>query len=86
MRTLHLKLPFDKLEKRFVENMPPPSLNIFDKLELHAKELRTDNNHLKSLREQWKNILRTTKLDLTCLMREAEIGEAEKQHEELAKK
>jgi hypothetical protein len=89
MRTLALKLQLDKLEKRFVENMPPPSLNVFDKLELHAKELKADNNHLKCLREQWKNILRKAKLDLTSLMRQAkvvEIEEANKQYEELTKK
>jgi hypothetical protein len=89
MRTLDLKLQLDKLEMRFVENMPPPSLNVFDKLELHAKGLQTDNNRLKSLREQWKNILRKTKLDLTSLMRQAkivEIEEGNKQYEELTKK
>ncbi|CAF4754168.1 unnamed protein product, partial [Rotaria sp. Silwood2] len=59
-RKLNLQLQLDKLEKRFVENMPSPSLNIFDKLELHAKALEIDNNHLKSLQEQWKNILRKT--------------------------
>ncbi|CAF1388147.1 unnamed protein product, partial [Rotaria sordida] len=55
IRTLDLKLQLDKLEKRFVENMPPPSLNSFDKLQLHAKGLKSDNVHLSSLREQWKN-------------------------------
>ncbi|CAF4849700.1 unnamed protein product, partial [Rotaria sp. Silwood2] len=80
MRKLNLQLQLDKLEKRFVENMPPPSLNIFDKLELHAKELKIDNNHLKSLREQWKNTLRKTKLDLTNLMRQAKIIEIEELH------
>ncbi|CAF3480490.1 unnamed protein product [Rotaria sp. Silwood2] len=89
MRKLNLQLQLDKLEKRFTENLPPPSLNIFDKLDLHAKELKKDNNHLKSLREQWKNILRKTKLDLTSLMRQAkiiEIEEANKQYQELEKK
>jgi hypothetical protein len=88
MRTLDLKLQLDKLEMRFVENMPPPSLNIFDKLELHAKELKTDNNCLRLLREQWKNILRKTKLDLTSLMRQAKIAEIEeinRQYEEIIK-
>jgi hypothetical protein len=88
-RTLDLKLQFDKLEKRFVENMPPPSLNIFDKLELYAKGLKSDNNQLKSLRERWKNILRKTKLDLTTLMREAkivEIEEAKREYNDLLNK
>ncbi|CAF0906335.1 unnamed protein product [Rotaria sp. Silwood1] len=62
--------------------MPPPSLNIFDKLELHAKRLKSDNNQLKSLHERWKNILRKTKLDLTTLMREAKIGEIEEAKKE----
>ena len=86
MRKLNLQLQLEKLEKRFLENMPPPSLNTFDRLELHAKGLRTENNQLKSLREQWKNILRKTKLDLTSLMRQAkiiEIEEVNKQYEEL---
>jgi len=88
-RTLDLKLQFDKLEKRFVENMPPPSLNIFDKLELYAKGLKSDNNQLKSLRERWKNIRRKTKLDLTTLMREAkivEIEEAKREYNDLLSK
>ncbi|CAM4790884.1 unnamed protein product [Rotaria magnacalcarata] len=88
-RTLDLKLQYDKLEKRFVENMPPPSLNVFDKLELHAKELRPDNNQLKSLRERWKNVLRKTKLDLTTLMREGkiiEMEEATREYDELLNK
>ncbi|CAF4656376.1 unnamed protein product, partial [Rotaria sp. Silwood2] len=88
-RTLDLKLQLDKLEIRFVENMPPPSLNIFDKIELHAKELKSDNTELCSLREQWKNILRKTKLDLTMLMRRAkivEIEEAKTEYNELLNK
>jgi len=89
MRTLDLKLQLNKLEKRFGENMPPPSLNVFDKLELHAKELRSDNVHLSTLREQWKNVLRKAKLDLTMLMRQAkvaEIAEATKEYEQLLAK
>ena len=88
-RTLDLKLQLDKLEKRFVENMPPPSLNIFDKIELHAKQLKSDNTELCSLREQWKNILRKTKLELTMLMRRAktvEIEEAKVEYNELLNK
>ena len=88
-RTLDLKLQLDKLEKRFVENMPPPSLNVIDRLELHAKGLKSENNQLKTLKEQWKNTLRRTKLELTTLMRQAkvaEIEEAKREYEELAKK
>lgn len=88
-RTLDLKLQYDKLEKRFVENMPPPSLNTFDKIELHAKELISDNNQLKSLRERWKNVLRKTKLDLTTIMREAkivEIEQAKREYQDLLNK
>ncbi|CAF1505867.1 unnamed protein product, partial [Rotaria sp. Silwood1] len=82
MRTLDLKLQLDKLEMRFMQNMPPPSLNIFDKLQLYAKELKPDNNYLNPLREQWKNILRRTKLDLTTLMRQAKVVELEQAHKE----
>ncbi|CAF2070147.1 unnamed protein product [Rotaria magnacalcarata] len=49
MRTLDLKLQLDKLERRFMENMPPPSLNMFDNIELHAKGLKSDNVYLCSL-------------------------------------
>ncbi|CAF2674713.1 unnamed protein product [Rotaria sp. Silwood2] len=89
IRTLDLRWQLDKLEKRFVENMPPPSLNVFDKLQLHATGLKPDDNYLSSLREQWKNILRKTKLDLTTSMRQAKIAELEqanKEYEELMKK
>ncbi|CAF4958062.1 unnamed protein product [Rotaria sp. Silwood1] len=88
-RTLDLKLQLDKLEMRFTENMPPPSLNIFDKLQLHAKGLKSDDKSLTSLREQWKNVLRKTKLDLTTLMRQAkvvELEQAKKEYEELIQK
>ncbi|CAF4759808.1 unnamed protein product, partial [Rotaria socialis] len=82
MRTLDLKLQYDKLEKRFLENMPPPSLNVFDKIELHAKGLKQDNTYFSSLREQWKNVLRKTKLDLTILMRQAKLTELEQEKNE----
>lgn len=82
IRTLNLKLQLDKLEIRFMENMPPPYLNTLDKIQLYAKELEPDNNHLSSLREQWRNILRKTKLDLTTLMRQAKIAELEKANKE----
>ncbi|CAF3474365.1 unnamed protein product [Rotaria socialis] len=71
MRTLDLELQLEKLERRFLENMPPLSLNMFDKIELHAKGLKSDSVYLSSLREEWKNVLRKTKLDLTSLMRQA---------------
>ena len=89
MRVLDLKLQLDKLDKRFVANMPPPSLNIFDRIELHAKELKPDNIHLRTLREQWKNILRKTKLELTTIMRQAkliEIEQVNKEYDKLIKK
>ncbi|CAF3990528.1 unnamed protein product [Rotaria sp. Silwood1] len=88
-RTLDLKLQLDNLEMRFTENMPPPSLNIFDKLQLHAKGLKSDDKSLTSLREQWKNVLRKIKLDLTTLMRQAkvvELEQAKKEYEELIQK
>ncbi|CAF0791998.1 unnamed protein product [Rotaria sordida] len=88
MRTLELKLQLDKLEMRFIENMPPPSLNIIDKLQLYAKELEPNDNQLNSLREQWKNVLRKAKLDLTALMRQAKIVEIEhanREYQELMK-
>ena len=87
-RKLNLQLQLDKLETRFVQNMLLPSLNVFDRLELYAKELKTYNNHLNSLREQWENTLRKAKLDLISLMRQAkiiEIEEVNKQYEELEK-
>ena len=82
MRTLDIKLQLDKIEMRFVENMPPPSLNIFDKLELYAKELKPNDNVLSSLCEQWKSILRKTKLDLTALMRQAKLAELKQANDE----
>jgi hypothetical protein len=66
--------------------MPPPSLNVIDRLELYAKGVKSDNNQLKSIRERWKNTLRKTKLELTMLMREAkivEIEEEKREHNEL---
>ena len=65
-----------------MENMPPPSLNVLDKLQLHAKELKSNDNQLSYLREQWRNILRKTKLDLTALMRQAKIAELERVNRE----
>ena len=48
-RTLDLKFQLDKLENILVENIPLPSFNIFNKLELHANEyqLKSDNNQVK---------------------------------------
>ena len=37
---------------------------------------------MSSLREQWRNILRKTKLDLTTLMRQAKIAELERVNRE----
>ena len=81
-RTLELKLQLDKLEKRFIENMLPPSLNVFDKLQLYAKQLKSNDKNLSSLREQWKNVLRKTKLELTTLMRQAKIIQLEQANKE----
>ena len=89
MRRLNLQLQLQKLEKRLIENMPPPPLNIFDKLQLRAKVLKIENQQFMSIREQWKNIHRKTKLDFTSLMRQAkilEIQEAKKQYQELENK
>ncbi|CAF3794493.1 unnamed protein product [Rotaria sordida] len=85
MRTLELKLQLDKLEMRFIENMPPPSLNIIDQLQLYAQELEPNDNQLNSLREQWKNVLRKAKLDLTALMRQAKIVKNQKPINEKSK-
>ena len=41
-RTLHLKFQLDKLDRRFNENMPPPALNIMDKLQFRSRELADD--------------------------------------------
>lgn len=46
------------------------------------KELKSDNNQLKSLRKQWTDILRKTKIDLTTLMRQAKVVKIEKARKE----
>jgi len=86
-RTLELKFQLDKLDRRFNENMPPPALNVMDKLQFRSKEL---SNEIKGqYSEQWNNILRKTKLDLTSVMRIAKVSEidkSEKEHIELVEK
>ena len=86
-RTLQLKLQLDKLDKRFNENMPPPSLNTMDKLEFRSKEL--DQTVKEQYTEQWNSIIRKAKLELTSVMRlakTAEIDKSEKEHQALAEK
>lgn len=86
-RTLQLKFQLDKLDRRFNENMPPPSLNILDRLEFRSKEL---NNELKEqYSEQWNSVIRKSKLELTSIMRVAKVAEidkSEKEHQELVEK
>ena len=41
-RTLQLKFQLDKLDRQFNENMPPPTLNIMDKLQFRSKELTNE--------------------------------------------
>ncbi|CAM4985570.1 unnamed protein product, partial [Rotaria socialis] len=66
-RTLELKFQLDKLDRRLNENMPPPALNIMDKLQFHSRELSNENKEQYS--EQWNSIIRKAKLDLTSIMR-----------------
>ena len=83
-RTLQLRLQLDKLDKRFNENMPPPALNIIDKLQFRSKEL--DQQVKEQYSEQWNSVIRKTKLELTSIMRlakTAEIDKSEKEHQEL---
>ena len=67
--------------------MPPPALNILDKLQFRSRELSNENKEQYS--EQWNSVLRKAKLELTSIMRLAktkEIEISEKQHTELAEK
>lgn len=83
-RSLDLKFQLDKLDRRLNENMPPPSLNVLDKLEFRSKELSPESKAQYS--EQWNSVLRKTKLELTSIMRLAkttEIANCEKEHSEL---
>ena len=86
-RTLQLKFQLDKLDRRFNENMPPPALNIMDKLQFRSKELTNEVRDQYS--EQWNSIIRKTKLELTSIMRTAktaEIAKSEKEHQEIFEK
>jgi hypothetical protein len=86
-RTLELKFQLEKLDRRLNENMPPPALNIMDKLQFRSRELNKET--IEQYTEQWNNILRKSKLDLTSVMRlakTAEINKSEKEHLELIEK
>ena len=86
-RSLQLKFQLDKLDRRLNENMPPPSLNMLDKLQFRSKDLSDENKAQFS--EQWNTVLRKAKLDITSIMRLAktkEIEISEKEHSELVEK
>jgi len=86
-RTLQLKFQLDKLDRRLNENMPPPALNILDKLQFRSRELSQEIKAQYS--EQWNSILRKAKLELTSIMRIAkktEIDNSENEHLELVEK
>lgn len=86
-RSLELKFQLDKLDRRLNENMPPPALNIMDRLEFRSQELSNESKEQYS--EQWKSVIRKSKLDLTSIMRlakVAEIDKSEKEHIELVEK
>ena len=86
-RTLQIKFQLDKLNRRLNENMPPPALNIIDKLEFRSKELSKENK--EQYIEQWNNIIRKTKLELTSAMRlgkTAGIEKSEREHQEVVRK
>ena len=83
-RSLELKFQLDKLDRRLNENMPPPSLNVIDKLQFRSNELPPDTKAQYS--EQWNAVLRKAKLELTSIMRLAkttEIAKSEKEHSDL---
>jgi hypothetical protein len=86
-RTLQLRFQLNKLDRRFNENMPPPALNIMDKLEFRSKELAKEAK--EQYTEQWNSVLRKSKLELTTIMRSAKVAEidkAEKEHREMIEK
>ena len=86
-RTLELKFQLDKLDRRLNENMPPPALNIMDRLQFRSKVLSNESKEQYS--EQWNNVIRKSKLDLTAIMRLAkvkEIDQTDKEHLELVEK
>ncbi|CAF5132082.1 unnamed protein product, partial [Rotaria socialis] len=60
--------------------MPPPALNIMDKLQFHSRELSNENKEQYS--EQWNSIIRKAKLDLTSIMRIAKVAEIDKSNKE----
>ena len=83
-RSLQLRFQLDKLDRRFNDNMPPPALNVMDKLEFRSRELSNESKEQYS--EQWNSVIRKVKLDLTSIMRLAkttEIEKSEKEHLEL---
>jgi hypothetical protein len=83
-RSLQLRFQLDKLDRRFNDNMPPPALNVMDKLEFRSRELSNESKEQYS--EQWNSVIRKAKLDLTSIMRLAkttEIEKSEKEHAEL---
>ena len=86
-RTLELKFQLEKLDRRLNENMPPPALNIMDKLQFRSRELSKEA--IEQYTEQWNNILRKSKLDLTSIMiiaKKTEIIKSEKEHLDLIDK
>ncbi|CAF2204201.1 unnamed protein product [Rotaria magnacalcarata] len=86
-RSLQLRFQLDKLDRRLNENMPPPALNILDRLQFRSKELNKDS--IEQYSEQWNTIIRKAKLDLTTVMRvpkTAEIDKNQKEQIELVEK
>ncbi|CAF2108360.1 unnamed protein product [Rotaria magnacalcarata] len=86
-RILNLQFQLKKLEKRMNLNMPPPYLNIMDKIQLRSKEL--DSNEIAQFTEQWNNIVRHAKKDFTSIMmvaKTAEIEKIEKKYQETVQK
>jgi hypothetical protein len=86
-RVQQLKFQLAKLDRRLNENMPPPALNVLDKLQFRSKEL--SNEAKEQYNEQWNTVIRKTKLEFTSIMRIAKVAEiekSEKEHRELAEK
>ena len=52
--------------------LPPPALNIMDKLQFRSKELSSEAREQYS--EQWNSIIRKAKLELTSVMRLAKVA------------
>lgn len=60
---------------------------MLNKLEFRSRELSKEN--IEQYNEQWKNVIRKSKLDLTSIMRSAKVKEIEKneqEHTELTEK